>query len=207
MGIGNRVPGATIFACESQPIVLEGLRAVLEPLEDLRLIGDARSLAEGLNEVGLRSPDIVVVDGGFGSEAILRFLGRLGGVAAEARAVVWAGGAGPLKRRQWIQAGAWAVADRNAPADAFIDSLRQVARGNEVSQPPSCLPATREPRLSQRELEVARLACQGWNNRQISEKLAISKGTVKVHLMHVLEKTGARDRSELAAARIPGGLR
>jgi len=45
---------------------------------------------------------------------------------------------------------------------------------------------------------VVTLLSQGLKNTEIARTLEISPGTVKVHLMHVFEKTGARDRYELA---------
>ncbi len=35
-------------------------------------------------------------------------------------------------------------------------------------------------------------------NREIAEALSIATGTVKIHIMHIFEKTGIRDRFELA---------
>jgi DNA-binding NarL/FixJ family response regulator len=56
----------------------------------------------------------------------------------------------------------------------------------------------RPPRLTPREHQVVTLLAQGLKNTEIAKALGISPGTVKVHLMHVFEKTGARDRYELA---------
>ena len=39
---------------------------------------------------------------------------------------------------------------------------------------------------------------RGLKNKQIAESLSITTGTVKVHLMHIFEKTGVKDRFELA---------
>jgi DNA-binding NarL/FixJ family response regulator len=53
-------------------------------------------------------------------------------------------------------------------------------------------------RLTPREREVVHLICRGMKNRQIAENLQITAGTVKVHLMHIFEKTGLKDRLALA---------
>ena len=54
------------------------------------------------------------------------------------------------------------------------------------------------PRLTPREQEIVALICRGMKNKQIADKLSITTGTVKVHLMHIFEKTGVKDRFELA---------
>jgi len=54
------------------------------------------------------------------------------------------------------------------------------------------------PRLTPREYEIVALICRGMKNKQIADALSITIGTVKVHLMHIFEKTGVKDRFELA---------
>ena len=53
-------------------------------------------------------------------------------------------------------------------------------------------------RLSERERQIAGLVSQGMKNRDISHELHISENTVKRHLQSIFNKTGARDRLELA---------
>ncbi|HEV2254605.1 MAG TPA: LuxR C-terminal-related transcriptional regulator [Streptosporangiaceae bacterium] len=60
--------------------------------------------------------------------------------------------------------------------------------------------------LTPTELEVVRLAAAGLTNPAIGERLFISRGTVKTHLLHVFAKLGVHTRAELAAAAIRRGL-
>jgi predicted ATPase/DNA-binding CsgD family transcriptional regulator len=60
--------------------------------------------------------------------------------------------------------------------------------------------------LTPTELEVVRLAATGLTNPAIGERLFISRGTVKTHLLHVFAKLGVHTRAELAAAAIRRGL-
>jgi len=53
--------------------------------------------------------------------------------------------------------------------------------------------------LTKRELEISGLIAEGQNTWQISRRLHISEGTVKNHLSSIFEKTGVRNRTELAA--------
>ena len=52
--------------------------------------------------------------------------------------------------------------------------------------------------LTPREKDIVHHVCGGLKNKEIAEALAITPGTVKVHLMHIFEKTGVKDRFELA---------
>ena len=52
-------------------------------------------------------------------------------------------------------------------------------------------------RLTKRRRQVAALACRGFSNRRIAEKLGLTVGTVKVHLHAIYEKLQVRSRTEL----------
>jgi len=59
-------------------------------------------------------------------------------------------------------------------------------------------PANSMARLSQRERQVAYYVSRGFKNRDIASELHISENTVKRHLQSFFNKSGARDRLELA---------
>jgi DNA-binding CsgD family transcriptional regulator len=59
------------------------------------------------------------------------------------------------------------------------------------------------PSLSRRELEVLRLAAEGRSNAAIARELFISIGTVRKHMEHVFDRTGARSRAGAAALVLP----
>ncbi|MBI4054189.1 MAG: response regulator transcription factor [Candidatus Doudnabacteria bacterium] len=58
-------------------------------------------------------------------------------------------------------------------------------------------------RLTKREWEIVRLVCQGMKNREIAAALSLSIGTVKVHLMHIFDKTGVTRRWQLELLHLP----
>lgn len=53
-------------------------------------------------------------------------------------------------------------------------------------------------KLTAREKELVELVAEGLNNKEIAEKLHYSEGTVRNYLSVILEKTGSRDRTQLA---------
>lgn len=54
--------------------------------------------------------------------------------------------------------------------------------------------------LTHRRRQVAKLACRGFSNREIAEKLGVTVGTVKTHLHAIYEKLDVHSRDELSAA-------
>jgi DNA-binding NarL/FixJ family response regulator len=51
--------------------------------------------------------------------------------------------------------------------------------------------------LTERQRQVAMLACQGLSNKKIAQQLSVAEGTVKIHLNAVFEKLDVRSRTQL----------
>src|SRR5262249_31734237 len=75
-----------------------------------------------------------------------------------------------------------------------FDLARQA--GIDLGRRPSASPSSA---ITRREREVLELIRQGLTNAEIARALFISRATVKVHVRHILEKTGTRSRAEAAA--------
>jgi DNA-binding NarL/FixJ family response regulator len=63
---------------------------------------------------------------------------------------------------------------------------------------PSQKSAQLEEPLSDREVAVIRLVAQGMSNKEIGQRLSLAEGTVKNYVTNVLQKIGARDRTQAA---------
>src|SRR5262249_47271994 len=60
--------------------------------------------------------------------------------------------------------------------------------------------------LSEREMEVLKRVAEGDRNRDIAERLAISEQTVKAHVVRIMDKLEARDRTQAVAIALRRGL-
>ena len=117
--------------------------------------------------------------------------------------MVWAATITDLECFRVLQAGARGILRKTASHDVLFHCLQAVARKelwteNLFGSPDSPLDRPRNRPLTPREQEVSELVSKGMKNREIAESLSIATGTVKIHLMHIFEKTGIRDRFELA---------
>jgi DNA-binding NarL/FixJ family response regulator len=191
----------SIFACEPQPIVIEGLRKVLAETTDLVFAGFVSRPAEAVDAVQRIHPNVVLIDGTTGLTAALRLLGHLK-AAGPAHAVLWVVDLPEMDAFRALQMGARGIVKKTLPVNRLVECLREVASGQiwmqESEQVAEFLHRKDASRLTPREKEVVRLICRGFRNRQIAENLHITPGTVKVHLMHIFEKTGLKDRLALA---------
>jgi DNA-binding NarL/FixJ family response regulator len=191
----------SVFVCEPQPIVVEGLQKALAETNDLVFAGAVSKPAEALDAVQRIQPNVVLIDGTTGLTAALRLLGHLK-AAGPAHPVLWVVDLPEMDAFRALQIGARGIVQKTLPTHRLLECLREVGAGQiwmqESEQVAEFLQRKEASRLTPREKEVVRLICRGLRNRQIAENLHITPGTVKVHLMHIFEKTGLKDRLALA---------
>jgi DNA-binding NarL/FixJ family response regulator len=193
----------TIFACESQPIVVEGLAKVLAGCEDLELIGAVSNLRDALESIRQHHPDMILVDQCSGLKTVFQFIVDVKSTWARCQPVLWVNDLAEVDCFRALQLGARGIIRKNLSVETLRECLRSVGRGNvwiENSLPHSDGQHDRRssPRLTPREKEIVHHVCSGLKNKEIASALSITAGTVKVHLMHIFEKTGVSDRFELA---------
>src|ERR1700685_2930772 len=197
----NRI---TVFACEPQPIVLEGLTRVLASCDDIEFLGAAPTLREAFTVLQSQRVGVVLVDQSAGLKIVLQFIADVRGTWPHCQPVLWVNDLAEIDCFRALQLGARGILKKTAGIPAILECLRAVHKGDvwiesTLSEHPlGALDRRTSPRLTPREREIVHHICVGLKNKEIGEALAITPGTVKVHLMHIFEKTGVKDRFELA---------
>lgn len=204
-----------IAIADDHAVLRESLATLLETQPDMKVIWKAANGNEALRLVQDRHPDVLLLDlfmpEGNGFE-VLRVLDREGNRVAS---VVLTGSESQMDYLQVVRLGARGlVLKGDDPAQLFA-AIREVSSG-ELWFPPEIAQGvlnamagetrTEKPgnigRLSERERQIAQLVANGLRNRDIAAELKISENTVKRHLQSIFDKTGARDRLELAVMAI-----
>lgn len=97
---------------------------------------------------------------------------------------------------------------KEASEATILDVMDRTMAGESVypdGTPEVQLGHARSTEFTERELEVLRFMTTGVPNAVIAEKLGIAENTVKNHIRHMMEKTGCKNRTELAIqARVSG---
>lgn len=193
-----------VCACESQPIVIEGLRRSLQDADDLHFVGAVENPKEVTDLVSADEPSVCLIDKAFGTKAVFQVISDLKECAPKAEPILWASEISEVESFRALQVGARGILKKTLPIQIILDCLRTVANGNiwiesSISnQFVGFINRRTTPRLTPREEEILTLVMRGMKNKQIADALCITTGTVKVHLMHIFEKTGVKDRFELA---------
>jgi DNA-binding NarL/FixJ family response regulator len=193
----------SVCVCDPQPIVRHGLASVLEGSEQFAFADSTSTLSEALEQFDGSSVGILVLDRSFGMHALVEAIDDVRRLSPRTEVVIWAGSISDVESFRLLQAGARGVLRKTAEIHALIHCFQTVAKkqiwtDNLVTDAESPLGRPRTRPLTPREQQVAELVSKGMKNREIAEALSIATGTVKIHLMHIFEKTGIRDRFELA---------
>jgi len=69
----------TVVICDTQPIAMEGLRALLAHLQDMVAVGEATSIMAGMDLVRSLSPAVLVIDKSFGLQPVMDWTNSLRG--------------------------------------------------------------------------------------------------------------------------------
>ena len=201
-----------VLLADDHLVVRAGLRAMLDPVPDLEVVGEAGDGAEALSLAGSLRPDVVLMD--------LRMPGT-DGVTATARLrelhprvsvlvlTTYDTDADILRA---IEAGATGYLLKDATRDELLGAIRSAAAGRSIlaSGVASRLlgrmrgpaPAT----LSAREIEVLELVARGRTNKEIARRLHLSEATVKTHLLHVFSKLQVEDRTQAVTTALEAGV-
>lgn len=204
-----------VLLAEDHRMVREGLRALLDGLEDLEVVGEAADGEEALRLATARGPDVVVMDVG---------LPRLGGIEATARlrrerpdiqvvALSMHDDAPTVDRA--LRAGARGYVLKGAGVDALADAVRTVARGDVYLSPgvsdyvlQGYLGNDEAPSdpLTSREREVLQLVAEGLTGRRVAELLGLSPKTVDNHRSRIMDKLGIHTTAGLVRYAMRRGL-
>lgn len=192
-----------VLVCETQPVVIEGVRGLLSRCEDLRFAGAVASLEAAFELMRSMNPAAVIIDKSFGAGPIAECLHRLSVSGVKTAPVVWGIGISESEALRLLQAGARGVMRRTSEPETLITCLRAVTSGNTwledgIFGDLDKTSNSKRSHLTPREQEVADLVEKGLRNRDIARNLGIQTGTVKIHLKHIFEKTGVRGRYGLA---------
>lgn len=194
----------TIYLCENQPVVIEGLTRILEGCPDMRLVGHGPDLAFAVEELESTSADILLLSQPPSAKSILPLLGTVREADLHCATVLWVTELGEMESLRALQIGARGIVRKTQSIATLLDCLRTVAGGAAFLDEAMRAKLSGTPRrhgtlrITPRERQIVQSVCRGLKNKEIAAALSITPGTVKVHLMHVFEKTGVKDRFQLA---------
>ena len=192
-----------LVLADDHPLVLEGLRAVLDAEQDMEVVSTSTTGEGMLDAIKLRHPDVAVLDLEMKGLGGLECLDRIAAEGLPVKVVILTAHSDPAVMRAAWEKGASGFALKSDPPRQMIATIRQVALGQLVfpgatRQAPANGAARREA-LTGREQAVLAALAKGLKNADIAHRLEISQNTVKFHLQNLYMKLGVRTRTEAVA--------
>lgn len=190
-----------ILLVDDHPLVRDGLRARLEAAPRLRVVGEAGSGQEALDQAGACRPDLVLMDvnmkGGSGIEATARLTACFPGIAV----LILSMHDKPEYVTQAMAAGARGYVLKDAPGKDIVLAIDTVMGGGIYYSAALARqlagPAAPDGLLTLREQEVLEHIAAGQSNKQIARALALSVRTVETHRLNIKRKLGIEGQAEL----------
>ena len=198
-----------ILSIDDHPLVREGIATIIESQPDLVLVSQGASGAEAIKQYRDHKPDVTLMDLRLPDVSGIDAMIAIRAEFPNARIIILTTFEGDVEIQRALQAGARGYLLKNMPPNEIVDAIRQVYAGKK--RIPAQLAAqlaehVSDDDLTVREVDVLRQVAEGNRNRDIAELLLISEETVKVHVKHIMEKLGARDRTQAIAIAVRRGI-
>ena len=208
-----------ILVADDHPIVLRGLRMVLDAQPDLEVVAEATDGDQAVEQAVSDEIHLAILDISMPRKTGLQAAREITHRKPEVRVLMLSMHDNEQYLFEAIRAGASGYVLKSAVDRDLVEACRAAMRGEPFLYPGAVRALMREyldraragdalhtEMLTPREEEIVKLVAEAHTNDEIAEMLFISKKTVERHRANILEKLGMRDRVELTRYAIRRGL-
>jgi len=204
----------SVLIADGQALFRAALRQLLKKEPGFNVVGEAGSGKDAFEMLTKLQPDVALLDLSLPHQSGLEVLSKLSGANVKSRILLLAESVERYQILEALRLGARGIVFKSMSSQLLYKSIRMVMDGGYwvgrgvVSDLVDSLRAADEPDripakssnygLTHREYEILSTVVDGYTNKDIAEKFAISEQTVKHHLTNIFEKVGVTNRLELA---------
>jgi len=199
-----------ILLADDHVVVRQGTRQLLEREQDFEIVGEAGDGEEVVQLALKLKPDVVIMDVAMPKLSGIEATKQIKAVLPAITVLVLTGYDYDEYIFSMLEAGAAGYLLKSTSGDELVGAIRTVYAGEPIMHPavlskimkrlktPSTEPIVSQPEqpLSEREMEVLKIAAQGMSNKGIGNALFISDRTVQAHMRSIFNKLGVSSRSE-----------
>ena len=198
-----------IPAVDDHPLLRGGIAALIAAQPDMRLVAEASSGEEAVEQFRRHRPDVTLMDlqmkGMSGIEAIIAIHAEF----PAAKIIVLTNLEGDALAQRALKAGAQAYLLKGSIRTDLPETVRSVYKGAKAIDSDVAVRLAEhvsDERLSPREIEVLSLIAAGNSNKMISAQLGLSEETTKAHVKNIIAKLHAHDRTHAVTVALRRGI-
>lgn len=204
---------ARAILVDDHAVVLEGLRALIGVMPDITVVGMGSTGAQAIALVRETSPDLAVIDMGLPGLNGVETAKRMLAIAPDLRIVMLTHFEEPTFVQKALAAGVRGYVLKGSPSDKILQAIRTVQSDGvyidskleefrsewvrKHAQGRAALAENRNTPLTERELQVLRLAAIGHSNKDIARKIGIGVKSVETYRFRACRKLSLTSRLDI----------
>jgi len=204
------VDNIRILLADDHAVVREGTKELLERQSDLEVVAEANDGKEAVQLAISKHPDVVVMDFAMPKLNGIEATRQIKAIAPDIAVLVLTAYDSDQYVFAFLEAGAAGYLLKDVHVNELVEAIRAVYAGESMLHPAIARKVINRfaqseekssngeilDQLTERELEILRLAAKGMSNREIARDLVISIRTAQTHLSNIFNKMGVGSRTE-----------